>query len=413
MDKVDKVDAAVIAPRASRLAPRALSLVPCPLSLAPGFTLVELLVAIALFAVLMSGVVMLFVGSVRSARTSYQQIDAFEKARSALTIIQDDLIHSQMSVDRGDSRTFYGTPIGMTFIKKTKTTVGSDNYKCSRVTYVVYNRIIYKNNLIQDVGDPDNTSTDAYPYRFPEALEDYIAGYDTNGNPVYFPDGMPRFRDAYPYPLLKYFENDMDNLNNFPVPWLDERGNPTRFGAILNNLLSERPDSMGNIITVTKKRLTEEQNKILWSTKCEMWIRMLAGGDSGIDNINFWAESNLDPLDYMVTDNILSTLSPNRISASYPPGRDFSADPNMNRKDEPFGGSVFFGYRENTDFEDDTPNGNQNKYARPWWLEDRWPKIVTMSFWLMFESPYPGAPDFKRHFSLQINIPAAYARPQE
>ena len=409
MDKMDKVDAAVTEPRASRLAPCALRLAPCPLSLAPGFTMVELLVAIALFAVLMSGVVMLFVGSVRSARTSYQQLDAFEKARSALTIIEDDLIPSHFIRDYGVIRTFYGTPIGMTFIQRTKVPGGSDNYKCSRVTYVVYNRVIYRNKLIQEEGDSDNISTDAYPYRFPEALEDYIAGYDTNGNPVYFSDGMRRFRDAYPYPLLKYFEKNMDNLNNFPVPWLDERGEPTRFGVILNNLLAEHPDSNGHIITVTKKRLTEEQSKILWSTKCEMWIRMLAGGDSGIDNINFWAEFNLEPLDYMVTDNILSTLAPNRVSASYPPGRDFGADPNINRKDQPFGGFVFFGYGMN----DETPDANKNRVFNPFWSEELWPEMIIISFWLMFESPYPGAPDFKRHFSLQINIPAAYARPTE
>ena len=50
-----------------------------------------MLVAVAIFMVLMSGIVMLFVGSLRAYRVSQQQMDAFEEARGALSILNTDL----------------------------------------------------------------------------------------------------------------------------------------------------------------------------------------------------------------------------------------------------------------------------------------------------------------------------------
>jgi hypothetical protein len=42
--------------------------------------------------------------------------------------------------------------------------------------------------------------------------------------------------------------------------------------------------------------------------------------------------------------------------------------------------------------------------------DPRLPEVVTASFWLMFSSPYPGAPDFQRRFTLEIQVPTGYTR---
>jgi len=401
MDKVDKVDAAVTELRASRLAPCALRLAPCPLSLAPGFTMVELLVAIALFAVLMSGVVMLFVGSVRSARTSYQQLDAFEKARSALTIVQNDLVTGFSSHQSSDLHTFYGTPIGMTFIGLVPSSTGSGDFNVARITYVVYNQ-----------------PTDAM---FPGVLEHKWK--DINGTE------HTDYLDAYPYPLLRFVEPDTPDLNTFPIPW-DESFTVGTMSKSYRQALDELCGFPSD-----KRRPTDAERERIWAAMCEMWIRMLAGGDAGVP-INYWdspawnlKKAVMNPLDYMVADNILSDMPPDR------------------RQTEPFCGKEFFDYDLAAFFDNPNyQNPDMTKIANVWWNDPRssrinqddsaspaygwqcgeeplapdaysWnirlPQVVTMSFWLMFESPYPGAPDFKRHFSLQINIPAAYARPQE
>ncbi len=426
-----------------------------------GFTLAELLVAMALFAVLMSSVVLLFVGSIRSAKTGYQQIDAFDKARSALTVVQNDLVSGFTSHQSADLHSFYGTPIGMTFVGLVSSSTGSGNFNVARITYVVYNKVINKGILIDDTGD-------AYPYRFPEALENQIVGAD--GTPISLPgpDGtmkpMVDQLDAYPYPLLRYVEVGATDLNTFPIPWgasFTSGSMAMTYRAALNQLCDFDSEA---------KQLTEEQRERVWMATCEMWIRMLAGGDDTVP-INYWKNPNLhpdlvnpvvdptgyvvNPLDYMVADNILSTYPPNSVTANYSPGGRYVgdtymeplvADSSRNRQERPFCAMGFFDYDMDSSFTDKLdPIGNGKKIANAWWNDPRsnavhaalangatfqwdcfskpdfgaaiWdprlPQAVTMSFWLMFESPYPGAPDFKRHFSLQINIPAAYERSGE
>jgi len=66
-------------------------------------------------------------------------------------------------------------------------------------------------------------------------------------------------------------------------------------------------------------------------------------------------------------------------------------------------------------------SGAASLSGSPWWNDNRstnWkdprlPAVVTANFWLMFSSPYPGAPDFQRLFSLDVNLPTGYARVPE
>ena len=64
-----------------------------------GFSLTELLVAMAVFISLMAGLSVLFSGAVRTVRGSYQLLDAYEVGRSAVDVIDKDLRTVDLAAD--------------------------------------------------------------------------------------------------------------------------------------------------------------------------------------------------------------------------------------------------------------------------------------------------------------------------
>ena len=81
-----------------------------------GFSLTELMVAMALFLILMSGLAVMFNSAVSSARQGYASIDAFENARAAMTTIDRDLSGAFTSEEFGDVYNFYGRPDSFMFV---------------------------------------------------------------------------------------------------------------------------------------------------------------------------------------------------------------------------------------------------------------------------------------------------------
>lgn len=81
-----------------------------------GFSLTELMVAMALFLILMSGLAVMFNSAVSSARQGYASIDAFENARAAMTTIDRDLSGAFVSEEFGDVYNFYGRPDSFMFV---------------------------------------------------------------------------------------------------------------------------------------------------------------------------------------------------------------------------------------------------------------------------------------------------------
>jgi len=357
-----------------------------------GFTLVEILVAVSIFLVLMGGLTMLFIGSLRATQTTLQQMDAFERARGALAILDDDLTIGFASRIHGQKDSFYGTPIGMTFIGVTRDSNEAKDVNIARITYVIY-------NPYEDILEGSGMISEVFPGAF---------------------DGA----DAYTYFLLRFVEPGVGDLDSFPVNWgqvslsnADVGGSITTVGAYIDWLADERCDD---------DKCKDEFRK---NKRREYWIRMLAGGDNEVPN--WWKlrpdlrggpppelvedqqayKERNQSRNFVVTEHVIWPVEPW-----------VRVDKWLAGFDDGFPGRFFFQYKDaNSDA------------AYTWWndlmhtncLQDggtifdpnnpncadmRLPEIVNVQLWLMFASPYPSAPDFQRQFTMEIHIPTAFRR---
>ena len=388
-----------------------------------GFSLIEMLVAVAILMTLMSGIVMLFVGSLRAYRISQQQMDAFDEARGALTILNTDIASVYAPGEHHDSGTFYGCPIGMTFIGLTRTSDDSDDLNIARITYVLYN--------------PYNLYSE--PFSDMPPVEYFEGALETPDPP---PSGPMIDVDAFTYPLLRYVEPGVSDLDSFPVDWefRTVEGTSTIGWHLEDAVATARNDGLCDTCEDEFRR----------AKRCEYWIRMLAGGsmsenESPLPNAWRFPEelmgiadppADFSPRWYTITANVLSVAAPGE------------------RYDDFIAGTPLFDYDYAYVLGADSLGNPQHKDTNSWWndyrslncdprkewrplsvgevLEDRdpgaicgppsdWsaipccenpqlPEIVKASFWLMFEAPISGAPDFRRLFSEDIFVSTAYTR---
>ena len=91
----------------------------------------------AIFVTVMASVTLLFNSAIRTTKQGFLNQDAFEIARGAMDILERDLSRSFTSRDHGDVYNFYGTPIGFTFVGMITADQSSDP-NLARVTYVMY-----------------------------------------------------------------------------------------------------------------------------------------------------------------------------------------------------------------------------------------------------------------------------------
>jgi len=97
-----------------------------------GFSLTELLVAMAIFLILAAALSTLFTSAVHSVREGYASIDAFEQGRVAMTTMTRDLTGAFTSREYGDVYNFYGRHDGFMFVG------ALENGQLGRVTYVFH-----------------------------------------------------------------------------------------------------------------------------------------------------------------------------------------------------------------------------------------------------------------------------------
>lgn len=97
-----------------------------------GFTLTELLVATAIFVILMSALVTLFSSAIAAVRQGYASIDTFETGRMANSTFSRDLNGAFTAREHGDTYNFYGRPDGFMFVGALA------NGQIGRVTYVMH-----------------------------------------------------------------------------------------------------------------------------------------------------------------------------------------------------------------------------------------------------------------------------------
>lgn len=81
-----------------------------------GFTLVEMLVAMAIFLLLLGSIMLLLTGTVRTTRQGYAMLDGMERARGALNVLEMDLKAAFSNPDKAAAAQFYGEPNGFMYV---------------------------------------------------------------------------------------------------------------------------------------------------------------------------------------------------------------------------------------------------------------------------------------------------------
>ena len=97
-----------------------------------GFTLVELLVALAIFLVIMGSMGLLLSGSVRTVNQGYAMMNAMERARGSMSVLEADLKTAFASAEKRQYFQFYGEPNGFMYSGQLV------NGGFGRVTYAVH-----------------------------------------------------------------------------------------------------------------------------------------------------------------------------------------------------------------------------------------------------------------------------------
>jgi prepilin-type N-terminal cleavage/methylation domain-containing protein len=433
---------------------------------ARGFTLVELLVALAIFLTIMSVVALFFTSAIRTSKQGLQNQQAFETARGAMRLLERDLSRAFTNRDHGDVYSFYGTPIGFTYVGMVNVDdIGE--YNLARVTYVIYH---------------DSLNT----------LNGAVAEYENvDGNIV------PT------YNILRVIEPGVDNLDAYRIPWTSAAtGESATFEQMVQGIAGQvgcSPEDTSCLEVATR------------TARREIWIRMLAGGgetiDADTDNDGFpdatvrvpsaWTEltqfANVVPEDFVVAENIrylradgfqcgadqdelqqlleaagtpldyddrifgnangdycariITDADRTPIFDPFNPiGPPVAVVPDPNSGEQPFFTYWDMGIRGNNpnteaddkvdpiafqfwndvrnimadgiDNDDDLnePGGGIDEpdefqaltVGSP--LDARLPLAVTVDFTLFFKSPYLGAPDFNQRFTQRIDLPTGYRR---
>jgi len=154
-----------------------------------GFSLVELLVAMAILTTVIGGVVALYLGAIRTYRVAAQATDLREIGNATLDSISRDLTTAFTARDYGELYQFHGTPFGMMFVG-----AGADG-TLSRVTYVV-NRLNDDNDFLTEFTIPLRLLLDRAVVQGAEwAIDDGITSSNCiNNNPytdIQFGNGLP------------------------------------------------------------------------------------------------------------------------------------------------------------------------------------------------------------------------------
>lgn len=347
------------------------------------------MVAVAITMVLMSGVGMLFVGSMRAVRQGQQAMEAFDVARGAMQLLERDLTTCFTSREHGQYYSFFGMPEGMTFVGVAGT--GSGDLNLSRVTYVLHKF--------------DN----------PDGLEDATVWgrtFDTLDDPP---------ESVVTRSLIRYVEPNISDLETYPYQWpdtgdgwwtspLSEPGDPAY--AVWSELRSAVVWAGSGCLLAAGQDADAQElgNELLKAKKRELWIRMLAG-ETGLPDI--WALLAKDPGDYVVAEHIVwrddlflygrSAKTPNGMTGRYDMTNEvstsFNAEANVAGLAalDSSGPAAVWDDQELFDLVGDP-------------LKPRLPEFVTVNVRLRLPSAYPGAPDFDRSFSVTLDIPSGFVR---
>lgn len=197
-----------------------------------GMSLVELLIALAIFVTVMGGVSALYSGAIRTVKQGYDTIDHFETARALLAVMDEDLETAFTAPQFGEFYQFYGRPDGFMYVGLLP---GGD---LGRVTYVV--------NPNASTNTFETVITEPYQFvaeRAERQVRDWAFRYGLNANTVwnnfrvvfelnYPPPADPTFPIEFNVAIttqavLRYEESGVKDLDTFNLASLPNGpGNP-------------------------------------------------------------------------------------------------------------------------------------------------------------------------------------------
>ena len=278
-----------------------------------GFTLTELLIATAIFTILMSAIVALFVASLHAVKSAYLASDAYETSRGAFATVERDLTTVFTMRDYGDYYQFFGTPQGMTMIGLIKRPDGGTTL--GRITYV-----IFPVTIKDDAGDFYNTAPFDLPQLNTRPVPIQFVSVNDNGTPADLTDDFEEVTDEYvgTAALVRYVEPGIEDLDTYPFEWDALASNP-EFGTSIAAELNTATTVANGWSDVDRRiRLNSVQQELLAAKKREIWVRMLSGQEYWIPLLNglapqlpdVWTDGWLaggapvNPRDYVVAENI-------------------------------------------------------------------------------------------------------------
>lgn len=295
-----------------------------------GFTLAELLVAMAIFATVMSGLFLMFNGINRTVRQSTAMTESFEIGRSVLHVLQRDLSTAFTAREQGDKYQFYGRPDGFMF-------VGSKpGGGLRRVSYIMYRgadpvagkqqfrTLIFERQ--EDVHARVRTQALETARRLGFTVADQQLAADRAGlayceafgipipvsEPLFDPNPLPHEVMVTTASLLRFEETDKGrtNLNAFsdariPALWIDSAIVPEFYqdSIPINALFYAYALNAGLSLTTIDTGVLQT---MIDGERRSLWLRELAW--------NFDAVTGNAARDYVIADRILyatEVLNPN------------------------------------------------------------------------------------------------------
>lgn len=311
-----------------------------------GFTLTELLVATAIFVILMGALVTLFNSAISAVRQGYASIDTFETGRMAMQTFSRDLNSAFTAREHGDVYNFYGRPDGFMYVG------ALENGQIGRVTYAMHPTVgvqpirttvkerwgVVEANirrqgqrLAQELGI-SGTNVQFQLDNLIDLVDDYYFYSDAFGTRRYNADEWVEFEvELETESLIRYEEtgaNDLDSFNmyvkldaaNTPFrldwPYVDPI-EPTRDAAPtqpdpiaqMSFLLGALDPTPGDIQYDLRDRYRQNRNdggwvnpvtgdqiylralgpdafdQMLKARKREFWIRMISGESMGVPEL--------------------------------------------------------------------------------------------------------------------------------
>ena len=176
-----------------------------------GFTLVEMIVAMAIFTIIMGGVMVMFNSVTTSVRRGYRTMDTMDATHGALLTIERDVQNAFSAPATGADFHFYGEPYGFVFIG-----IAPDG-KLGRLTYAVHvdtSRMTAPESTSRR-GEIMTVSVER------AAMDDGLGGglFGPDFTNIYYPGTDPYVDvevEVIYGVLLRYFEPNVNEVTRFP-----------------------------------------------------------------------------------------------------------------------------------------------------------------------------------------------------